>query len=149
MRALDRFNRKAVFHSLKVSLAATAMSLFLCTSCSKAKNSKPVSGDSESAKAETFQKNMPFAFGAAVNINLLKSNASYRELVIKEYSSLTAENAMKFGALHPSETTYNWSDADYLVQFASNNNKRVHGHTLIWYKSLPTWVMDFQGDSAA
>ena len=149
MRALNRFNRKAVFHSLKVSLAATAVSLFLCTSCSKAKNSKSISGDSEPAKVESFQKNMPFAFGAAVNINLLKSNTSYRELVIKEYSSLTAENAMKFGALHPAEKTYNWSDADYLVQFASDNNKRVHGHTLIWYKSLPTWVMDFQGDSEA
>ncbi|GAA3951791.1 endo-1,4-beta-xylanase [Hymenobacter algoricola] len=91
----------------------------------------------------------PFPVGAAVSISLLKNNAAYRRVMTTEYSSVTAENAMKFGALHPGATTYNWTDADYLVSFASQNNLRVHGHTLLWYNSLPGWVTTFQGDSAA
>jgi endo-1,4-beta-xylanase len=91
----------------------------------------------------------PFPVGAAVSVSLLKNNAAYRQIMTTEYSSLTAENAMKFGALHPSAATYNWTDADYLVTFAKQNNLRVHGHTLLWYNSLPGWVTTFQGDSAA
>lgn len=94
-------------------------------------------------------KDMPFPFGAAVNASLLRSNASYKALVVKEFSSITAENAMKFGTLHPAENTYNWADADEIVALAQANGKRIHGHTLNWYKSLPTWVTNFQGDTQA
>jgi endo-1,4-beta-xylanase len=97
----------------------------------------------------TLQGSLPFPFGAAVNISLLKNNIAYRATVIKEYNSLTAESVMKTAALHPQENTYNFTDADYLVDFAKQSNKRVHGHTLIWYKSLPAWITNFQGDSAA
>ncbi|TZF83281.1 endo-1,4-beta-xylanase [Pedobacter sp. BS3] len=97
----------------------------------------------------TLQKAMPFPFGAAVNVGLLKNNTTYRNLVIKEYNSLTAENAMKFTQLHPSENVYTWADADYLVDFAQQNGKRVHGHTLIWYKNPPSWVLNYQGDAQA
>src|SRR5687768_1188171 len=75
-------------------------------------------------------KMMPFPVGAAVSVNLMQNNSKYSAVVKKEYNSLTAENAMKFGALHPSVNTYNWNDADYLVNLAIQNNMRVHGHTL-------------------
>lgn len=94
-------------------------------------------------------KVMPFPVGAALGVNLMKNNTKYNGVVTKEYNSITAENAMKFGALHPSENTYNWADADYLVDYAQANGKRIHGHTLVWYTSLPTWVTNFVGDSTA
>ncbi|MCC3156667.1 endo-1,4-beta-xylanase [Hymenobacter sp. 15J16-1T3B] len=90
-----------------------------------------------------------FPFGAAVNVNLLRSSAAYQGVVTREYRSVTAENAMKFRSLHPDAATYAWTDADYLVQYARQTNSRVHGHTLIWHNSLPAWVTGFQGDSAA
>ncbi|GAB2816365.1 endo-1,4-beta-xylanase [Ferruginibacter profundus] len=90
-----------------------------------------------------------FPVGASVNITLMKNNLKYNGIVTKEYNSVTAENAMKFAALHPAQNTFNWTDADYLVNFAQTNNKRVHGHTLVWYTSLPSWVTGFSGDSAA
>ena len=83
-------------------------------------------------------KVMPFPMGAALGVNLMKNNTKYNGVVTKEYNSITAENAMKVGALHPAENTYNWADADYLVDYAQANGKRVHGHTLVWYTSLPT-----------
>ncbi|KAI9463071.1 endo-1,4-beta-xylanase, partial [Russula earlei] len=91
----------------------------------------------------------PFPFGAAVNVNLLQHNTSYATIVGREYNNLTPENAMKFATLHPSQNTYNWTDGDYLVNYAQQNGQRVHGHTLIWYNSLPSWVTNFTGDSAA
>lgn len=94
-------------------------------------------------------KMMPFKMGASVNVNLMKTNASYNGVVTKEYNSITAENAMKFGALHPAQNTFFWTDADYLVDYALSNGKRVHGHTLNWYNSLPSWVTNFSGDSTA
>jgi endo-1,4-beta-xylanase len=90
-----------------------------------------------------------FPFGAAVNVTLLRGNAGYQGVVTREYRSVTGENAMKFRSLHPDAATYTWSDADYLVQYARQSNSRVHGHTLIWHNSLPSWVTNFQGDSAA
>lgn len=91
---------------------------------------------------------LPFPIGAAVNVNLLKTNTKYRALVVKEFNSVTAENAMKFASLHPSADTYDWAEADYLVNFAVENGMRVHGHTLNWYKSLPAWVTNYQGTTA-
>ncbi len=91
----------------------------------------------------------PYAFGAAISAQLLKNNSQYRNLVKKEFSSLTPETAMKFGVIHPGENTWYWTDADSIVSFAQQNNKRVHGHTLIWHNNVPAWVTNFVGDSAA
>jgi len=91
----------------------------------------------------------PFPFGASVSINLLKTRVPYENVIRKEYNSVTAENAMKIGGLHPSENTFYWTDADYLVTFAIGLGIRVHGHTLIWHSSLPSWVTNFQGDAVA
>ncbi|HOX83478.1 MAG TPA: endo-1,4-beta-xylanase [Chryseolinea sp.] len=98
---------------------------------------------------ESLHKEVPFPIGASVGVNLMKNNTKYNGVVTIEYNSITAENAMKFGALHPSENTFIWTDADYLVSYAQASNKRIHGHTLNWYTSLPTWLTNFQGDSAA
>jgi endo-1,4-beta-xylanase len=140
---------------MKRVFALAASMFLLCAACSKGSSSpEPVTPVvppvvTPPVADVTLQSNMPFPFGAAVNISLLKNNAAYRALVIKEYNSLTAESVMKTAALHPQENTYTYTDADYLVDFAKANNKRIHGHNLIWYKSLPAWITNFQGDAAA
>jgi endo-1,4-beta-xylanase len=91
----------------------------------------------------------PFKFGAAISAGLLKSNASYRALVAREFSSITPENALKFGVVHPTQNTYSWADADTIIAFAQQYGKRIHGHTFIWHNNVPTWLANFVGDSAA
>jgi len=56
---------------------------------------------------------------------------------------------MKFISLHPAENTYRWENADYLVNFANQNNIRVHGHTLLWPSNNPAWIRNYQGDKEA
>lgn len=92
---------------------------------------------------------MPYKFGASISASRLKTNLIYRGLVQREFSSITPENAMKFATIHPSQNTYSWADADTIVAFALANNKRMHGHCLVWYNSIPNWVTNFVGDSAA
>ena len=87
----------------------------------------------------------PFPFGAAININTLKSSTVYRNTVIKEFNSVTAENVMKMKNISLGRGQYYWDDADYLIAFAQANKMRVHGHTLVWYNSTPAWIANFVG----
>lgn len=130
-----------------------SLALLLLLQCSDKEKTQatptPTPTPPKTPPSTTLRQLAPFPMGAAVNINLLKTRPAYLNVVKTEYNSVTAENAMKFGALHPGEGTYNWTDADYLVEFAQQNNARVHGHTLIWHKSLPGWLTSYQGSTAA
>lgn len=125
-----------------------SISLLACSKKSQTSIAPVISPEIVVVGTGSLKEKLPFPIGAAVSISLLKNNTNYRNLVIKEFNSVTAENAMKMNAIHPSKDTYNWADADYLVDFARTNGKRVHGHTLNWYKSLPDWVNNFSGTTA-
>ena len=80
------------------------------------------------------------SMGAAVDAAALRSDDSYRDLLASEYNSVVPENSMKFVRLHPTPNAYDFRDADALVSFASTNGMSVHGHTLVWYAALPSWL---------
>jgi endo-1,4-beta-xylanase len=119
----------------------------ICGCSSKKGQVTPTVPDTTASKGLYTYANFPV--GASINVDLLRNNAVYTALVTKQYNGVTAENAMKFGYVHPAENTYNYTDADYLVTFAQKTGKRVHGHNLVWYIGLPDWVTNFQGDSTA
>ena len=68
------------------------------------------------------------------------SDSSYSAVLGSEFSQLQAENEMKFGIIHPEQTTYDFSGADALVSFAQAHNMMVRGHTLVWHQQVPDWV---------
>lgn len=82
------------------------------------------------------------AIGTAVDLAALDDPADprYRQLAASEFSTVTAENAMKWESLEPTRGTYNWGPADQLVAFAKQNNQRVRGHVLVWHNQLPGWL---------
>lgn len=43
------------------------------------------------------------------------------DLIVQQFSSVTPENAMKMGPIHPEENRYFWQDADAIVDFAQKN----------------------------
>src|SRR5687768_5235500 len=57
-----------------------------------------------------------FDMGVAVSPRALKTDEA--GLILREFNSITAENAMKMGPIHPEEGRYNWKDADSIVAFA-------------------------------
>jgi endo-1,4-beta-xylanase len=91
----------------------------------------------------------PFPIGACVDAVDLRNNARYREAVLRDYNSVTAEVDMKMNVLQPDSGRFVWDNADYIVRFAAANGMRVHGHTLVWGQALPAWLAAFRGDSAA
>ena len=69
------------------------------------------------------------------------SETQYGATLSREFNQLEPENAMKFGPIHPGPTTYSFGSADTLVNFAKTNNMAVRGHTLVWHKQLPSWLI--------
>ena len=63
----------------------------------------------------------------------------YTQLVASQCDVLVAENAMKWGQLRPSPTTFDFTQADRMMRFAALAGQRVRGHNLCWHESLPKW----------
>jgi len=78
--------------------------------------------------------------GTAVDMTALADDAPYRDLVAKEFSTVTAENVMKWEATEPQQGVHDWAAADRLVDFARANRQLVRGHTLVWHSQNPAWV---------
>lgn len=68
----------------------------------------------------------------------------YRKVLAAEFSSVAAENQMKWEYIHPEQDRYNFGMADAIVDFARKNRQAVRGHTLLWHSQNPQWVE--QGD---
>jgi endo-1,4-beta-xylanase len=86
-----------------------------------------------------------FPIGVAVTPGSLEGDQA--RLIKKHFNSLTAENAMKPGPIHPEENRYFWDDADKIVNFAQANGMKVRGHTLCWHSQTGAWMFkDPQGN---
>ena len=79
-----------------------------------------------------------FLIGAAVTPNSLKGEDS--ALIVNHFNSITAENAMKMGPIHPMEKEYYWKDADAIADFAKKHGLKMRGHTLLWHSQAPVWM---------
>ena len=89
-----------------------------------------------------------FPVGVAVSPRALKTDEA--TLIIRQFNSLTPENAMKMGPIHPKENEYYWKDADSIVAFAQRNGMRVRGHNLCWHNQTPSWLfVDDKGDTVS
>ncbi len=86
-----------------------------------------------------------FYVGAALNYDQIMGwdQASLR-IVKKQFSSITAENAMKWEHIHPAPGKYNFAPADSFVAFGERNNLFIVGHTLVWHNQTPEWVFKDQ-----
>jgi endo-1,4-beta-xylanase len=96
-----------------------------------------------------------FPIGAAIE-PASTTNATDSALLIKHFSSITAENAMKPDTIWPSlpgtsqpAPAPNFTQADILLNFAASNNIRLRGHTLLWHQTIPAWMLDGDLDDPA
>jgi endo-1,4-beta-xylanase len=80
--------------------------------------------------------------GTAVDMDAFASDTTYRERIATEFSSVTAENVMKWETLEPEPGVRNYGPADELVDFARQNRQLVRGHVLVWHNQLPGWLTD-------
>ncbi|AQQ66826.1 1,4-beta-xylanase [Microbulbifer agarilyticus] len=82
-----------------------------------------------------------FRVGTALsNRSLSGSSPELVSLVQKEFSAITAENAMKWELLRPTLTEWDWQKADRLVQTGEAAGMQVIGHVLVWHSQVPDAV---------
>lgn len=79
-----------------------------------------------------------FPIGVAVSTKSLQGKEA--AFILTQFNSITPENAMKMGPIHPEENRYYWKDADSIVSFAQKNGLRVRGHNLCWHEQTPDWI---------
>lgn len=78
-----------------------------------------------------------FPIGVAVSPRALKTDEA--QMILQQFNSITAENAMKMGPIHPEENRYNWEGADSIAAFAKRHGLKLRGHTLCWHNQAPRW----------
>ena len=66
-------------------------------------------------------------------------------IVETHFSTVTPENLLKWGPVHPEPARYNFEPADRYVAFGEQHGLAVIGHTLVWHQQTPRWV--FAGES--
>ena len=82
-----------------------------------------------------------FYVGAAINsAQITGSDARGAAIVATQFSSISPENALKWGNIHPRPDTYSFELPDKYVEFGEKNHMFIVGHTLIWNHQTPDWV---------
>ena len=82
-----------------------------------------------------------FLIGGALNLSLVTGrDPNGAALAVKHFSTVTAENDLKWQRVHPQPNQYNWEPADSYVAFGEQNKMVVIGHCLVWHAQTPRWV---------
>lgn len=78
-------------------------------------------------------------YGAAVQKKSLESDPLFRRHFEQECSILVPERALKWRWLRPSPEVFDFSDGDWLADFAAQHGMAFRGHPLVWHRGLPDW----------
>ena len=100
------------------------------------KYQSPVAGEKKKGLKDYYKNYFPV--GVAVSPRSLKTDEA--NLIRQQFNSITPENAMKMGPIHPREDRYFWRDADSIVNFAQQYGLKTRGHTLCWHHQTPPWL---------
>jgi endo-1,4-beta-xylanase len=86
-----------------------------------------------------------FVIGAALNPWQVSDSANAEaDIVRTHFNTITSENNMKWGNIHPGSSEYAFAQADRFVEFGRKHGMTIIGHTLVWHAQTPRWV--FQGE---
>ena len=84
--------------------------------------------------------------GTAVQAGLL-GDPAYRNVLDREFGSLTAEFEMKWPAQEPAQGAFNFGAGDQILSYADSHGMRLRGHTLLWHGAVPSWLESLSGDA--
>ena len=80
-----------------------------------------------------------FKIGVAVTERNV-TDSLISSIILKEYNSITAENCMKPGELHPEAGVWNFEKADIIANFCREHGIKMRGHNLVWHSQFATWM---------
>lgn len=73
------------------------------------------------------------------------NDAGVRAIHARECGILVCENETKWVALRPNPKEFSFYLADRMVEWATANNNKMRGHTLLWQKTqyFPRWLVNY------
>jgi endo-1,4-beta-xylanase len=71
-----------------------------------------------------------------------------KNLVMREYNTITPENIMKWEEINPQPDVFNWEEPDNFVQFGEDNEMFIVGHALVWHSQLSEYVTQINDHEA-
>jgi endo-1,4-beta-xylanase len=74
--------------------------------------------------------------------------AAYASTLAREFNMLEPEDALKWEVVHPEPQSFDFSQGDQIVDFASRHDMKVRGHTLVWHRQNPKWLTEGNYTSA-
>src|ERR1035437_10803493 len=70
------------------------------------------------------------------------SEAAFASTLAREFNMLEPGDALKWEVVHPEPQTFDFSQADEIVDFATRHGMKVRGHTLVWHQQNPKWLTE-------
>jgi endo-1,4-beta-xylanase len=107
------------------------------TACSRATSATPT--PAQPVLRDEFRG--AFHIGAALNASQFTGrDTAGVALVTRHFDTISPENVLKWGVVHPQPGRYDFGPADAYVAFGERQGMFVIGHTLVWHNQLPRWV---------
>ena len=82
-----------------------------------------------------------FKIGVAVTPRNV-TDSLQASIILKEFNSITAENCMKPGEIHPQPGVWNFTQADAIADFCRKNGIKMRGHCLVWHSQFANWMFN-------
>ena len=86
-------------------------------------------------------RNIRFGFASLQDFYHRPDGGIYADIAASEFDTVTPENSMKMSHMNPLKGRYQFADTDNLINFANLHDLDVHGHTLVWHRQLPDWIL--------
>jgi endo-1,4-beta-xylanase len=137
LEAIARLPRPALSGAVKALLGVAAL-LVLAGPASGVVEQDCALPGADCSLAETARQAGVFVGAAIASPDLSAEQAT----IPRDFNSITAENAMKWGELAPTVGNYDFADADAIADFAASAGVRLRGHTLLWKHQLPADLED-------
>jgi endo-1,4-beta-xylanase len=79
--------------------------------------------------------------GAAINRAQSDEQDKVSDAIVeREFNTISPENILKWGLVHPEPERYDFEPADRYVAFGKAHGMAVIGHNLVWHQQTPAWV---------
>ncbi|UJH90661.1 endo-1,4-beta-xylanase [Antarcticibacterium sp. 1MA-6-2] len=111
-----------------------------CKNQSEKDEQDPIAQEKQQEKGLKDYFSEYFPMGVAVAPRTVEGKSA--ELIMAEFNSITPENVMKMGPIHPEKDRFFWEDADKIAAFAEDNGLKMRGHALVWHQQTGGWIFE-------
>jgi endo-1,4-beta-xylanase len=71
----------------------------------------------------------------------LATDPKYADLLVQQCRIFVPGNELKWDALHPAPSQFDFTDGDWIEQFARSHGMLLRGVPLVWEAALPKWFV--------